>query len=152
MWSAQQCYPVTAGFWAPIGSKAPKECFPGFYCPGALTDVAHGGSEPIILEAGAAAVGSTVFFASSEMHEAVSTELTLDAALDAFNETAMRLELAELYNVPPEYITLDVSAGSVVVSLVVVQPVSLTAANTSAASAGLVSLMDASAISVSQRA
>ena len=147
-----QCLPVKTGFWAPIGSKAPEECFPGFYCPGALTDVAHRGSKPIILESGAAAVGSTVFVASSEMHEAVSTELTLDATMDAFNETAMRLELAELYNVPPEYITLDVSAGSVVVSVVVVQPTSLTSANTSAASAGLVSLMDASAISVSQHA
>ena len=53
MWSAQQCYPVTAGFWAPIGSKAPKECFPGFYCPGQRFDVVNDvkGSMPIIVDA-----------------------------------------------------------------------------------------------------
>ena len=52
----------------------------------------------------------------------ISTEFTLDEELSTFNETAFRRELASLYGVPLAYISLEVSAGSVVVSVVVSLP------------------------------
>ena len=52
----------------------------------------------------------------------ISTEFTLDEELSTFNETAFTHELASLYRVPLAYILLEVSAGSVVVSVIVSLP------------------------------
>ena len=117
--SSSQCHRVTGGFWAPTGSTLPEECFPGFYCPGFNDDDVNlqPGSKPIIIDMGATTQTSNQTVEVNTTLSTVGTNLTLDADLTTFNETAVRLALAELYAVPAELISLAVSAGSIVVSV-----------------------------------
>ena len=57
----------------------------------------------------------------------VSTNFELDADLSTFNATETRQQLALMYSVPPEYIVLNATAGSVVVDVTIVLPASAAA-------------------------
>jgi hypothetical protein len=114
LYSAGQCKPVPVGFWAPLGSALPESCpSSGFYCPGALRDGLHGGARPIIMPIGR----------STETRHAASVmqELTLDISIDDFamRREALRVHLAEHYMVHPSLLTLEASAGSVVMMITI---------------------------------
>ena len=102
-----QCIKVKKGEWAPIGSSAAKRCpASGFYCPGYDADTVNTppGSEPILIEAGAA----------RETRDAtvVTFGLTLEADVANYDEDATRKSLAALYNVSEASISLAVQPGS----------------------------------------
>lgn len=113
--SAKACTPVLAGYWAPLGSALPEPCpASGFYCPGAASDSRFGGSLPIELATGSS---STI-----EEVEVVEQEMTLDISIEEYNETAVKLELALLYGVPPEYIELGATPGSLQLKITIKPP------------------------------
>ena len=113
--SVQSCAPVPPGFWAPTGTALPKPCpTSGFYCPGAVLDVQTGGSEPIIIPVG----GST----TTEEVAVVKKELTLDISVDDYDELAVKEDLAALYGVSVELISISANAGSLQLVVSIVPP------------------------------
>ena len=102
---AADCVPVEAGYWAPTGAALREECFTGFFCPGAANDEENDppGSKPIIVS-----VGSQTATVDVEVVEQV---MTLDVAIESYNETAVKIELAALYGVPMELIDPHSHAG-----------------------------------------
>ena len=110
---------MDVGWWAPIGSVLPEACFSGFFCPGAAGE--NGGAKPIIV-----ADSRTT---TTEVVEYVSRVMTLDMAVDDYNETSFKLELAKLYQVPPELISLDIGAGSLQITMTIVASPTSTSSN-----------------------
>ena len=109
---SSNCEAVQVGYWAPVGTALPIECpLSGFYCPGAEADSQFAGARPILVPVGERTV--------TEKVEVLQKEMTLEVSLEEYNETAMRHELAALYNVPVELITLAVSAGSLQLTLTI---------------------------------
>ena len=104
--SRDQCVPVSANTWAPLGSALPEQCPPsGFYCPGAAADALYGGSKPIIIPTG----GSS----KTESVPSVAKEVTLDLTCASYNATAVLETLAVQYGVQSSLITLsDPCAGT----------------------------------------
>jgi len=88
-------------------------------CPGKAADTLHGGGQPIIVEGGAV-VRETW---------SVTATITLDQDLETYNETAVRLELAALYGVPPSWIQLQATAGSLVLAVTIAPPPSALSAS-----------------------
>ena len=105
---------VVTGYWAPIGSQGPEECFPGFYCPGFTYDNVNTipGSRPIIIDSGDRVERSNRTVLSNVTISMIQTNLTLDAEVSTFNETDFKYSLSVLYGVPIERIRLGVSGGS----------------------------------------
>lgn len=113
------CTPVQAGFWAPTGSAKPEPCpESGFYCPGWAEDTVNEvpGSKPIVLKTGGTSKTVTVEVEEVVEVEAVHTELILDQDLDTIDRAVLIQQLADVYGVPSEAISLSASAGSVVVT------------------------------------
>ena len=79
----------------------------------------------------------------------METSFGLDSDLSTFNETAVRHELGIAYGVPPEYIVLNVSAGSVVVDVLIVLPESAAATLPSHEVQRQMASINASALSIS---
>ena len=104
--SSDTCQPVTRGFWAPLGSAEPTPCpESGFYCPGAGEDDVNDppGSKPIIVPVGGATERVQVAI--------VEQQITLSSIeLASINYTAMRMELAVLYGVSPDLLSLHATA------------------------------------------
>ena len=104
--SSDACQPVTRGFWAPLGSAEPTPCpESGFYCPGAGEDDVNDppGSKPIIVPVGGATERVQVAI--------VEQQITLSSIeLASINYTAMRMELAVLYGVSPDLLSLHAIA------------------------------------------
>ena len=104
--SSDACQPVTRGFWAPLGSAEPTPCpESGFYCPGAGEDDVNDppGSKPIIVPVGGATERVQV--------AVVEQQVTLGSIqLASINYTAMRMELAVLYGVSPDLLSLHATA------------------------------------------
>ena len=99
------CVEVGQGFWAPLGSAVAENCPPsGFFCPGARDDALYGGAKPIIQATG----GST----TTEEVAAVSVQVRIDASIDEYNESAVTLSLASLYDVSPALLSVTVASGS----------------------------------------
>jgi hypothetical protein len=128
LYSAGQCTPVPVGFWAPLGSSLPEPCpASGFYCPGALRDSLHGGARPILIPVGH----------STDMEQvgALIQHLTVDFSIDEFDNQheALTELLATQYGVDPSLITLQASAGSLLITVTIAAtngtsaPLSLTA-------------------------
>jgi hypothetical protein len=114
LYSAGQCTPVPIGFWAPLGSDLPEPCpASGFYCPGALRDILHGGARPIIMPVGH----------STETHlvDSLVQHLLIDISIDDFatQREALTRQFATQYDVDPSLITLQTSAGSLLIVLTV---------------------------------
>jgi hypothetical protein len=142
--SKDACIPVGPGFWAPAGSIEPIECTSSIlWCPGA-TEPPFFGGQPHILEAGAQKqtitemqlitealeVTETQTVTQKEVAEAlifdeqeswsITAAITLDQELDeTYNETAVRLELATVYGVPPAWLHLNATAGSMVLTVTI---------------------------------
>ena len=94
------CAAVGKGYWAPVGTALPIACpASGFYCPGKAHDELYGGAQPIIIPTGQT---TTV-----ETSEVVQKEVTLSIPLSEYNATALRHELAALYNISVELIELS---------------------------------------------
>ena len=122
---AGQCGAVSAGFWAPLGSDRPELCPPsGFYCPGRAYDTVNEppGSKPILVATGGDVTQLQVETQTVVRERRVQTNLTLDQDLAAFDADALRAELAAMYGVPLEAITLEAQAGSVVVRIAIDVP------------------------------
>ena len=104
--SSDACQPVTRGFWAPLGSAEPAPCpESGFYCPGAGEDDVNDppGSKPIIVPVGGATERVQV--------AVVEQQVTLSGIeLASINYTAIRMELAALYGVRPDLLSLHAIA------------------------------------------
>jgi hypothetical protein len=96
---------VEFGFWAPLGSPAPKPCPTGTYCPGFVAP--YWGAEPITYLVG----GST----DTTEEAALVMAMTLDLAIDEFTpdrSDELKSRLAAQYGVHPSLITLQAAAGS----------------------------------------
>lgn len=96
----------------------------GFYCPGKANDRVNNlpGSKPIIVPVGDTSTPrSQVQSVVTEMKR-VATTLSLDGEdLTAVNETQIRLNLARIYKVPLELISLEFSAGSIVIRVYIAE-------------------------------
>jgi hypothetical protein len=110
--SSSQCTPVGFGFWAPLGSAAPKPCPTGTYCPGFVAP--HWGAEPIMMPTG----GST----ERASEAALVTSMTLDILMDDFTQARsdeLKSRLAAQYRVHPSLITLQATAGSLQLTITI---------------------------------
>lgn len=97
---------------APLGSPLPLQCpSSGFYCPGAAADSVTGGSLPLELAQGSAS--------REALTGAVQYTVTLDATIDDYNATAVRLALAALYGIFDEHIHLSVEPGSLLLTVLI---------------------------------
>ena len=109
--SEADCKDVTAGYYSPAGSVLPVEC-PGWgFCPGRAHDTENGdrpGSIPTVIAQGKKASVTMV-------NEVVTTNVTtLDLPIElemndeaALNETAVRLQVALLLDLPLEAVSLS---------------------------------------------
>lgn len=80
-------------------------------CPGAVRDSKYNGSKPIIASTGSRRVTRLV-----EVQE-VATELTLDGNVNDFHLPELELILAELYQLPPSTLEVEVVGGSAILRL-----------------------------------
>merc|ERR1740133_428691 len=100
--SEWQCTPVQAGEYAPTGSKFLEACpASGFTCPGRAGDEVNNppGSKPILVDSGQASV-------DVEM-ETVTFDLEVDMRPEDYDEAAVVAELAALYGVSADLISLE---------------------------------------------
>lgn len=74
-------------------------------------------------------------------HSQVSSSIALDADIDSFNQTQFRYDLAAMYGVPFEWISLDVAAGSLVANFVITIPPDASIARSNATASALVSII-----------
>ena len=96
----------------------------GFYCPGAAHDRVNNppGSKPIIVPVGD--TSSSLSQVQTVVTESTRVETTLTLEGDdptAVNLTRIRHSLAKLYDVPIELISLEISAGSVVINVYIIE-------------------------------
>merc|ERR1740130_443836 len=104
LYSEVQCSSVKTGYYASTGSKYPEPCpASGFTCPGRALDEVNDppGSKPILVVSGQASV-------DVEM-ETVTFDLEVDMHLDDYNEAVVIAELAALYGVSEELISVEVA-------------------------------------------
>ena len=102
MYSDVQCISVDAGGYASTGSKFPEACpASGFTCPGRAGDEVNNppGSKPILVDSGQASV-------DVEM-ETVTFDLEVDMRPEDYDEAAVVAELAALYGVSADLISLE---------------------------------------------
>ena len=104
LYSEVQCSSVETGFYASTGSKYPELCpASGFTCPGrALDDVNNPpGSKPILVVSGQASVDVQM--------ETVTFALEVDMHPNEYDEAVVIAELAALYRVSEELISVEVA-------------------------------------------
>ena len=109
----------TAGF--TCGCHSPTS---GFYCPGEAHDRINDppGSKPIIVPVGDTSSSLTQVQTLVTESTRVETTLTLEGDdPTAVNLTRIRHNLAKLYDVPLELISLEISAGSVVINVFIIE-------------------------------
>ena len=117
---ASGCREVPPGYWSPAGSALPRGCPGGNYCPGAAADSEYHGAQPHIVPAG--------FYASAEAYEDarvltdVQRTIRMEADIGELDVGALRRTLSEALGVAADAISLGVSAGSVVVSVMITLP------------------------------
>ena len=104
LYSEVQCSSVETGYYASTGSKYPEPCpASGFTCPGRALDEVNDppGSKPILVVSGQASV-------DVEM-ETVTFDLEVDMHPDEYDEAVLIAELAALYGVSEELISVEVA-------------------------------------------
>ena len=97
-----QCTPVQAGEYAPTGSKFPEACpASGFTCPGRAVDEVNSppGSKPILVVSGQASIDVET--------DTVTFDLEVDMSPEDYDEAALIAELAALYGVSADLISLE---------------------------------------------
>jgi hypothetical protein len=98
------------------------------YCPGAAADTEYGGGQPIIVDSGAQKKMVTETVVEEQETWSVSVTITLDQDLETYNATAMRLDLAAVYGVPPSWVEISVAPGSTVIDVKITRPLGAVAA------------------------
>ena len=104
LYSEVQCSSVETGYYASTGSKYPEPCpASGFTCPGRALDEVNDppGSKPILVVSGQASV-------DVEM-ETVTFDLEVEMHPDDYDEAVVIAELAALYGVSEELISVEVA-------------------------------------------
>ena len=136
--SAAECTPTQPGFYAPTASTAPRPCLPGSYAPSERLDACQicpaGKIQP---NAGRRdCLGDQVVL---ERLQVIRKTMTVDMSLDDYNATAVTLQLAAQYGIPPSLIVLNASGGS----LNLIVTITLPSADSTIAAAVPANLLDA---------
>ena len=109
-----ECEDAPPGFYSQAGSIAPTKCPPWGFCPGRLADKVNDvpGSIPIVIPEGrqTMTVSKVVEQAINQTVLVLSLQVEV-ANVDAFNDTAVRLQVAGMLGVPLHAVSLDFGAS-----------------------------------------
>ena len=117
-----ECLICPAGMACSTGSIEPVPCFPGTHAP------IEGMARCMYCESGtyqpywgrSECFGLTTT-TTTRTRRTVRTQLTLDMSIDGYNSTALRHQLAAAYGIGAELISVDLNAGSLVVTLTIAE-------------------------------
>ena len=112
--ASDDCTDVPAGFYAPAGSIEPTSCPSWGFCPGRQEDSVNDvpGSIPIVVPDGQQAEVRTETVEQTVEHALLQMPLQVEVDdLDAVNETAIRLKVATMLEVPLSAVALDLGTS-----------------------------------------
>ena len=108
------CEDAPPGFYAQAGSIAPTTCPPWGFCPGRLADEVNDvpGSIPIVIPEGQQTTTVTKVVEQAINQTVLELPLQVEVAdVDAFNDTAVRLRVADMLGLPLHAVSLNLGAS-----------------------------------------